>query len=69
MIFQTSKNSAAELLEEFPLVLQVKGGLDINMSEIKQLTQGGAQAAVELGIGFDEDLASTGIKWTTRSRG
>ncbi|DAC57116.1 MAG TPA: RNA-splicing ligase RtcB, partial [Candidatus Poseidoniales archaeon] len=35
-----------------------KGGLEINMNQIKALTEGGAQAAVDMGIGFDEDLPS-----------
>ena len=35
-----------------------KGGLDIDMPQIRALTEGGAQAAVEMGIGFDEDLPS-----------
>ena len=28
------------------------------MTQIRNLTEGGAQAAVEMGIGFDEDLPS-----------
>ena len=47
----------AGLQEEFQLVHQ-KGGLDIDMAQIGDLTEGGAQAAVEMGIGFDEDLPS-----------
>jgi len=51
------KKLGGRIAGRIPAGASGKGGLDINMSEIKQLTQGGAQAAVELGIGYDEDLA------------
>ena len=51
------KKLGGRIAGRIPAGASGKGGLDINMAEIKQLTQGGAQAAVELGIGYDEDLA------------
>ncbi len=51
------KKLGGRIAGRIPAGASGKGGLDINMAEIRQLTQGGAQAAVELGIGYDEDLA------------
>ena len=47
-----------ELQAEYLLAHQEKVVLDINMARFANLTEGGAQAAVEMGIGFDEDLPS-----------
>jgi len=50
------KKLAGRLAGRIPAGASGKGGLDITMSDLDNLIQGGAPAAIELGYGFDEDL-------------
>ena len=52
------KKLGGRMAGRIPAGASGKGGLDIDMPQIRALTEGGAQAAVEMGIGFDEDLSS-----------
>ncbi|MEC7239366.1 MAG: RtcB family protein [Candidatus Thermoplasmatota archaeon] len=52
------KKLGGRMAGRIPAGASGKGGLDIDMPQIRALTEGGAQAAVEMGIGFDEDLPS-----------
>ena len=51
------KKLAGRLAGRIPAGASGKGGLEINPRQLDNLIQGGAAAAVELGFGFDEDLA------------
>ena len=49
-----------------------KGGVDLTRSNLKELLQGGAEAALDLGYGHDEDLKfleSQGILQTENADG
>ena len=50
------KKLGGRIAGRIPAGASGKGGLEINLDQIKHLAVGGAQAAVEMGIGFDEDL-------------
>ena len=50
------KKLGGRIAGRIPAGASGKGGLEINLDQIKNLAVGGAQAAVEMGIGFDEDL-------------
>ena len=52
------KKLGGRLAGRIPAGASGKGGLAIDMPKIRALTEGGAQAAVEMGIGYDEDLPS-----------
>jgi tRNA-splicing ligase RtcB len=51
------KKLAGRLAGRVPAGASGKGGLDINSRQLDDLIQRGAHAAVDLGYGFDEDLA------------
>ena len=52
------KKLGGRLAGRIPAGASGKGGLDINMAQIKNLVEGGAEAAAEMGIGYFEDLSS-----------
>ncbi|MDA7464219.1 RtcB family protein [Candidatus Poseidonia alphae] len=52
------KKLAGRLAGRIPAGGSGKGGVDITKSQLKELLQGGAEAALDLGYGHDDDLAS-----------
>jgi len=52
------KKLGSRLAGRIPAGASGKGGLEINLHDVNNLAEGGAQAAVEMGIGFDEDLSA-----------
>ena len=52
------KKLAGRLAGRIPAGASGKGGLEINARQLDDLVQRGAHAAVDLGFGFDEDLAA-----------
>ena len=64
------KKLAGRLAGRIPAGASGKGGVSITMSDLENLIQGGASAAVELGYGYDEDLKnleSNGILHTEQA--
>ena len=52
------KKLGGRIAGRIPAGASGKGGLDIDMPQIKTLTEGGAQAAVDMGIIYHEDLSA-----------